>query len=304
MLLLLTVIIGAPLIMSRGNRADVAGREGPWTVNYFGLMNLASVLQKDNRLEEACDALTKALRLALTNQGVPEDVRSETFLKRSKLLEHMGRHVEARADFLRAKNIPARDPKCPLGAIDLTAYYNAGLTKAWHGDSLENTLLNLPAGVQQFKGVPFDVRGLIQLASDRTKSWKDSDFPRAVRQIKVGRPCRRLHFLHAASERPRNGKSAVGSYVIHFANQQTWEIPLVYGRDLRDWWAVGDEPREAKEAVIAWEGSNGAVKKLKFTIRVFKSTWTSPEPYAEVDTIDFVSTMSGPAPFLIAITLE
>jgi hypothetical protein len=133
-----------------------------------------------------------------------------------QLRQRLDRQVEARSDYLRAraqaqarsdslrvKDIPARNPACPPEAIDLTDYYNAGLTTKWHGKTAENTLAELPRGVQQLAGVAFDVRGLIQLGSDSEQS---RGFPQEVGQIKVGRPVRRFHFLHAVSERPRGRK--------------------------------------------------------------------------------------------------
>jgi serine/threonine protein kinase len=217
---------------------------------------------------------------------------------------------EARKDSLRIKNIPARDPRCRPEAIDLTDYYNAALTENWHIDMkhfvtfggyiAENNLSQLPRGVQKFAGIEFDVRGLIQLASQITKAKNMGNFPEQVTQIKVSRPCRKLHFLHAAIE--GNGDwegKQVGSYTIHFRKHPKQEIPLLYGRDLRDWWTLKGEPRETKNAAIAWRGTNSLLG-----LRLFKSTWENPLPRVNVESIDFVSAMSGPAPFLIAITLE
>jgi hypothetical protein len=210
--------------------------------------------------------------------------------------------AEARREFLREHNIPTRDPRCPPGAIDLTDYYNAGLKEKWHAYSKQNNLSELPRGLQSFAGVPFDVRGLIQLGSERPQSQR---FPEAVKKIKAAVPGRRFHFLHAVSERPqRFYGEQVGSYIIRFANQQTWEIPIIYGRDLRDWWTEHGEPFAPTAAVVAWQGSNPVAAAQGKSIRLFMSTWDSPMPRAQVESIDFVSTMSGPAPFLVAITLE
>jgi tRNA A-37 threonylcarbamoyl transferase component Bud32 len=216
---------------------------------------------------------------------------------------------EARKDFLRSKDIPDRDPRCPPESIDLSDYYNAGLTENWHfvkelvtssGYAAENNLSQLPRGVQKFAGIEFDVRGLIQLASHNTRARDSGSFPEQVRQIKVSRPCRKLHFLHAAIESngAKDGKR-VGSYIVHFRKHPKKEIPLLYGESLRDWWILKDEPREAKNATIAWLGTNSLSG-----IRLFKSTWENPLPHVKIESIDFISGMSGPAPFLIAITLE
>jgi hypothetical protein len=39
-------------------------------------------------------------------------------------------------------------------------------------------------------------------------------------------------------------------------------------------------------------------------VRLFETTWTNIIPNAELESIDFVSKLSQPAPFLLAITIE
>ncbi|MCI0348564.1 MAG: hypothetical protein L0Z53_03985 [Acidobacteriales bacterium] len=181
---------------------------------------------------------------------------------------------------------PPRDPQCPPGAIDPTDYYNAGLTQGWEHNQ-ENNLSELQHGAQAFAGVKFDVRGLIQLASEYIQREK-FDFPEQVRQINVGRPCRRLQFLHAAiTGGGEHQEKQVGSYLVRFSNGQSWEISLVYGRDLLDWWWVPYGPQAAKDAVLAWAGSIREVKTSGYRRRLFKSTWESPLLDTEVVTIRF-----------------
>ena len=75
-----------------------------------------------------------------------------------------------------ASPYPPRDPQARPGLVDLTAYYNASLTESWHG-SPKNNLASLPTGVQNFAGVDYDVRGIIQLAS---KSLPAKRFPARI----------------------------------------------------------------------------------------------------------------------------
>src|SRR5207302_11285824 len=65
------------------------------------------------------------------------------------------------------KNYPQRDPKTRAQLLDLTAFFNAGLTDSWHGNenSTGNELGGVTAGVQLLEGVEYDVRGIIQLGS-------------------------------------------------------------------------------------------------------------------------------------------
>ncbi len=43
---------------------------------------------------------------------------------------------------------------------------------------------------------------------------------------------------------------------------------------------------------------------MKGFLRLVKRTWDNPSPEVEVEPIDFTSTMTQCAPFLIALTLE
>ncbi len=61
---------------------------------------------------------------------------------------------------------------------------------------------------------------------------------------------------------------------------------------------------EPKNAVVAWTGLNRPTAERGLFVRLFKSTWTNPNWDVPIETIDFVSLKTGPAPFLVAITAE
>jgi hypothetical protein len=82
------------------------------------------------------------------------------------------------------------------------------------------------------------------------------------------------------------------------------EIPICYGREVRNWHSVPGEPAPPGELTVAWRGENAFSKREGQSIRLFLTTWTNVAPDVEVDSLDYVSSMAGPAPFLIAITAE
>ena len=197
---------------------------------------------------------------------------------------------------------PARDPKAGPGLIDLGKYYNAALTESWHGGP-ENDLAALPCGLQTLAGAEFDVRGIVQLGG---LSPSASRFPTEIKGITINQKCQRLHFLHAAAYGtvPDEGKQ-LGAYVVHFAtNQMRLEIPITYGRELRDWHVMANEPPARPELTVAWTGTNGVSKRAGSSIRLFLTTWLNPVPSVPIESIDVVTGRAGPAPFLIAITAE
>ncbi len=211
-------------------------------------------------------------------------------------------HPPGRRAELLAK-IPSRHPQTAPSLIDLSDYYNAALTESSSGEA-ENNLAWLPNGVQTFKGVTFDVRGLVQLSGGRPLN---RSFPVEVSKIKVGLGCRRLHFLQASDGGWLFQGATVGRYVVHYADGSTIEVSVDYGLGIRDYWAW-DNPAnphvDTEKFFVAWTGTNPTARQHGHSLRLFIWTWDNPKPEKAIASLDFVSAMSGPAPFLIAITAE
>jgi hypothetical protein len=205
---------------------------------------------------------------------------------------------------LAAHDFTPRDSNASPRLLDLTAYYNAQLTDGWQGFP-GNDLTNMPARLQEFNGVPFDVRGVIQLGGSEATVM----FTNRIDGIAVHQRFSRIHFLHAATFHPiPPGRTNLASYVLHYANGQTNEIPVVYGQNIADWWFNPQaDPRGLsvpKNALIAWEGENQAVKAYGKLLRIYQMSWDNPLPDIEVVSISLVSRMELSAPFVIAITVD
>ncbi|HRY49355.1 MAG TPA: hypothetical protein P5186_15000 [Candidatus Paceibacterota bacterium] len=199
--------------------------------------------------------------------------------------------------------IPPRDPSADRCLIDLTPYYHSQLDRPWQeGGMANNSLAHLPKGLQEFGGVQFDVRGVIQLSGRAAQEQLRVQFPREVKDIKIGQKAGTLHVLHATAWPEKDG-AVVGSFLVHYANGEQREIPIVYGRDVRDWWTQSNES-ESPELKVAWTGQNSATGDNRPPIRLFKTQWQNPLADTEIDRLDYRSAMSESAPFLIAITLE
>lgn len=201
-----------------------------------------------------------------------------------------------------SSRFPPRDPKTRKELLNLTGFYNAGLNQSWCGIKGDD-LGTLPKGVQTLAGVEFDVRGIIQLGS---QSPFATNFPVWVKAIPVRQPCRHLHFLHAAAfGTPADEGKQIAAYMVHFGtNRPPIEIPIRYGREVRDWHAPPGESAPPDDLAVAWRGTNAATRNLSQSIRLFLTTWTNTAPQRRVERIDYVSSMAGAAPFLIAITAD
>lgn len=194
-----------------------------------------------------------------------------------------------------AKQIRPRDPQADKNLIDLSNYYNALLTNSWELASGEETirkdLSELPQGLQTLAGTRFDVRGIVQLHSPRLAQGA---YPQAIRGIKAGVKCSKLHFLHGTRLAAGAG-TRIGSIIIHYADAQQASVPIVFGENVRDWRAPG----ACGNAVVAWSATNTTSR-----IGLYKCGWLNERPEIEITTLDYVSEWTDSAPFLIAITAD
>jgi hypothetical protein len=73
---------------------------------------------------------------------------------------------------------------------------------------------------------------------------------------------------------------------------------------VRDWHTLPGESPLPKELVVAYKGENPASKSQGQSIRLFLTQWTNVVPDVEIESIDYVSSMAEPAPFVVAISAE
>ncbi len=215
--------------------------------------------------------------------------------------------VRTSASFAEFSGIPVRrsafvprDPGTPPQLIDLTRYYNASLLEDWHRQVSGNDLARLPQGVQRLGDVDFDIRGIVQLAGAEGAAQR---FPRQIKDIPIQQTCHRLHFLHGSGWNANRG-AYVGQYIVHFENGALEAIPLVFGRNIADWWFSPQDPAPPPDADVVWTSANSASLSQDRGIRLYEYSWTNSHPNLSIHSIDFLSGMSDTAPFLIAITAE
>jgi WD40 repeat protein len=188
--------------------------------------------------------------------------------------------------------------------ISLSGFYHGTLTNELHAVS-GNDLRALSPGIQTLAGVQFDLRGFVALSSSEYKKAHPANTaPLQVTNIPVNLLVSRLHFLHGTGWKEPNGM-VIGFYVLRYADGQTAYLPLVYGRDLRDWWnETPGKNAPALRDIVAWSGENVAATKTGAVLQLYKFTCENPRPAVRIKSIDFVSAMTKCAPFLIAITVE
>jgi RNA polymerase sigma factor (sigma-70 family) len=128
------------------------------------------------------------------------------------------------------------------------------------------------------------------------------DMPQSVKGIPIQARGDRLHILHA-TEGATNSGTLIGAYVIRYADGSSEQIPLIYGRNLVNWWSFPrkDDPTEAQ---TPWTGSNDwSDGNPRLKIRLFAINWTNPHPEKQIAALDVLSAGKDCDPFLVALTL-
>ena len=191
-------------------------------------------------------------------------------------------------------------PEATITFLDLQPKANHKLKDAMHDANLpENNLADLPQGKQTLDGVKFNIgESMIQLGNDILKD----KFPEKVEGIKVGAKFAKLHILHATGYMVPDD-TVIGKYLIHYDDKTDAEIEIVYGKDVRDWW-YHEGDKDPSKGKVAWKGSNPSAKELSSSLWLFHMTWENPKPDKKVVSIDYVSSMTHAAPFVIAMTME
>ncbi len=209
--------------------------------------------------------------------------------------EFAGTPRPAKAPAIEPRDIPARN------LIDLSHFFNTSLDEDIHHKP-GNDLRSLPRGVNIFAGVPFDVRGMIQLSGSISKEKTGIDFPSEVSGISINSAASKIHFLQSASWHEEDG-ARIGEYVVHYADGQKEVIPLQYQVNVVDWWFLPGD-KMPRNAAFAWRGDNQRTREQGYSIQLYRFTWANPHPEPPITNIDFVSAGMKSAPFLVAITTE
>jgi hypothetical protein len=202
----------------------------------------------------------------------------------------------------RAELLPVRPATLDARFLDLSSHYNAYLDQDWFPFSANNDLRMLPRGLQKLKGVEFDLRGVIQLKGAKLLA----PYPIVSPAIRIGRKCGRIHFVHstvdAFNARIEDGLK-IASYVVTYQSGAQAEIPVVYGRDVKNWWCEESFGGE-DGSTVAWTGGNPAAADKHQKVRLFLKSWDNPWKDRPIDTVTLVSAMKDTAPFVVAITVE
>jgi hypothetical protein len=196
-------------------------------------------------------------------------------------------------------SIPERQVQADPGFIDLGSFYNFSLSEEIHGKS--GNILPIPSGINNFNGVSFDARGVIQLASKVSFEKSHIHYPEKIIGIPVNCKAGKLCFLHSSAWESVKGTEVV-DIVIHYADKQSRIIKIKSREEVEDWWFHTENSIFPENAELAWEGSNNRVKELGFVLKLYRYSWINPLPDVEIISIDMISLMNDTGYMLYGIT--
>lgn len=205
---------------------------------------------------------------------------------RSLLLTNLG--CELRGDGGAARAREARLKRYEFFTIDLAPHANRGYRDdkdkgivGWTNQG-ENDLRHLPTGKRRYAGIPFHLaapKGVITLYS---RNASNTDCPKKVTGIQVGRKADVLFFLHAMAW----SATVPFQYRIHYVDGAQALFEVKAGQHVIDWWAEPTRYAEAMERhglFVAWQGDNPMHKGVILP----GCEWINPHPEKEIATIDF-----------------
>jgi hypothetical protein len=181
--------------------------------------------------------------------------------------------------------------------------------RGWYGDKAF-TFKDLPTGRQTFAGVTYQIYDFptspvptaIMLAGPNLPN----KLPDAVTGIPVHRKADALFFLQAARINQRRNPDEVRDkkqfelvrYVIHYADGQTANVPVISEIDVDDY--RQQMPAAIPGAQIAWVRP---YPNTDYKAVAYSKQWNNPRPNVEIDSIDMVEGADRRGvPVLLAIT--
>jgi len=153
----------------------------------------------------------------------------------------------------------------------------------WTGQG-ENSVYDLPFGIHNFNGVPFDISATPQKQCLVLRGQSNSSYPVSA-DITVNDKASALYFLQGAAW----ASPKVGSYTVFYAGGIKEEVTLRNNIEVFDWWTPGISP----VARVGWTGAN----PLKDPVGLTLFCWPNPHPETIITKIT-VST-SGDSSYLM-----
>ncbi len=269
---------------------------------------LGKIYYRFEEFERALATVNAALELEADN-------RAQCLLLKSEILGALNQFSLARKTQREVRRavldeaIPKRSEDTNSRFVDLTRHYNVSLGEFPYqteqaSRSLTETFNQIPPGVGSFAGISFDVRGVLALAGTETElSAGLYGLNSEITGIPVERKATSMHLLHGAGwgDSEPHG-TCIGEVVVHYEDGETRTVEICAGKHVRDWFLSNSHTRQVSDGTLAWVHPSSQVSGRD--IGLYTMSWENPKPESKIETIDFRSTMTAGAPFLMGVTLD
>ena len=228
-------------------------------------------------------------------QVIEQALGDEPSLLLEEGLRLLGRTREADSLANRLQWPPAVDLRSE--AVDLTAHYNVSVSddRAWIASRIDRPQWDqLPP--PSWDGIPFDVRGAIQLAgASLIQSREGTVFPESVDGIAVDRTAAQVAFLHAVTDGQNSDGNAAAGFRVRYADQSEIEIVLRYGEDcIRS--DSSHVPDRHRAIFLPTKGER--------PFQMTRTVWDNPRPEVKIQSIDFFRVDDRQAVALLGILAQ
>jgi hypothetical protein len=186
--------------------------------------------------------------------------------------------------------------------LDLGSFFNAPLTPQWVlslSDTNPEGLPAAPVGVVKLEGIPFEIRGVVQLGGNFSRRRR-AGFPDAALGIALPLHCRRIHLLHATDGELPAGEVA-GCILVHFADGPPERLDLRYGEHFGALFSANRQLPTSNNSSVMWKNDVTGPSRHQ---TLYRTTWTNPRPDEKLAMLDYESAMKACGPMLLAVTVE
>ncbi len=267
-----------------------AKRPAEFLENVKPLLNVGAIMEYRVG-DEGAKAAAKNGRILLCNLNFPEnEAVAANAVKKRNILATILRNLGA--EFTESRAIIAGTP-LDYAAVDISKQCNAFRSeRGWFGDA-NFTFAAMPSGMGKYAGVPFMI---YDFPTSPVPNCVIVGGDTAVQGVPVQRKADALFFLHTAKvDRRRNrdeirdGRAfEVAKYVIHYADGQSVDVPVMAELDVDDYRreTVSPIPGATLGWVRKYDGSaDSAVAYVK--------QWMNPRPEVEIKSVDVVGGKDG-----------
>lgn len=166
----------------------------------------------------------------------------------------------------------------------------------WSDQGKENSLTGFPTGHVTLAGVPFDVPvGQVSAVFLKGKTVNAPNLPERVMIHAPANAKGKTLAVLVTSIGSTNDKTAA-EVTVTYANGETEERKLIYGKHVSNWWGAKDLP----QAIAAWQGKNG----LGNEIGVYVAPLLLRQPNEVVTSVEFKAEPEFGTVAILGLTLS